>query len=146
MREVTFRLPEEVLLVEAEGYKIPLDIGRLAVAGYADMDFFLPEALRRKKEEVNVYPFPLLTLDCPEGISDIPNRQFSRLYNGLEINGDDQWVLRSARAVFPRNNGTPYVLIGDAGAYPVVDVKLFEEPVPYDQRAFEQAVLATQEK
>jgi hypothetical protein len=150
MKEVTFKLPEKVFLVEADGHKKPLDIGRVAIAGYAEMVFFLPEELRRKKEEAEVYPYPLLVIDGLGDSSVVTGREYSRAYHGLELDADDQWVVRDtpcAQAVFPRNNGKPYVQIGDDGKYSTVDIKLFEEPIPCDdQKVFEQAVCATQEE
>lgn len=153
MSEVTLRLPEEVTLVEVGGHESPLDIGRLAIVGYVGMEFFLPEELRPQKEDVSAAPYPLLLVD---GLKVIErnlfvgaSREHMRMYYGLEPDiAQERWVVKDtqySQAIFPENDGPPYAWIGNASVPPKADILFFKEPIPYEQKPFEQAVLATQE-
>lgn len=154
MSETHLVLPQEIYLKELALRAVPLDIGRLSIAGFTDLAIYLPPSFREEGIEPWAWPYPLLLLDGQEaserlratGINSSPQAR----YYGLEANETDrQWQIRPtwhAQISFPTDGRQPSSYSGNANWPSTTPAYFFPEPIDYEQAGFKEIIYQTLER
>ncbi len=137
MREIDYQLPTEVFLDLGPEYKKTiLDLGKISIAGFVDWEEYADGPNYDK------WPFPLFLLgNEPEMTFSMPNSPKRVVYWHLKNNDfTNNGSILNDVTMPSDNHEQPWVYIGNAVYPSSTRAYLFDRPIPYDQKAFEERV------